>query len=74
MSFRLDPTNPSRVDGVAFSVTTADGTHPDGVAVLVDASGPSRYACEAGASGDWWRCDLPGLPLAGLSEIRVLAD
>ena len=74
MHFTLAAADPSRLTGVTFALATANGATPTQVEVLLHAPSASRFACSELDAGNVWSCDLPGLTMAELSRIQVMAS
>jgi len=74
MTFTLKPSDPSRMVGVSFAATLADGSTPSRVVVEVETDTLSRAACSPSADGSVWTCRLPGLSNRQAERIQVLAQ
>ena len=72
--YTVEPSNPSRLAAVTFSVTSPDGAAPSQVSVLLGSRTPSHFACNALEEGRVWNCSVAGQPIAELSRIQVFAD
>jgi hypothetical protein len=73
MRYILEPADPALLNGVAFSVTALNGSTPSRVDVVIGDSAGARYACSPVDGGAVWTCALPGLTVAELNRIEVLA-
>lgn len=72
--YTVEPSDPSRLSAVTFSVTSPDGAAPTKLSVLLGAPSPVRFACDSLEEGRVWSCSLAGQPISELSQIQVFAD
>lgn len=69
IEYRLSSNDPSRVDAVAFDVSDFQGK----ISVKLVSTSSIYYSCTL-QSGDRWSCPVPGVNVANIDTVRVVAS
>ena len=74
VTYTVNPSDPSQLTGVQFSVTpTAGAAAPTTVMAKLESTGSTWYNCVNTVSTNLWTCATPGIMVVTADELRVVA-
>ena len=69
VSYSLDATDPTKLDGISFTLNTSARS----VRAKLSAAGSTWYTCNP-LSGNDWSCNTPGATTISIDQLRVTAS